>query len=521
MPIENGITVEIAGTDAFQIAADVLVLFANSEDLHGASLSNLNRLVGGALFASIEAQRFEANPGQELSLSGLGKVKAARLLVLGLGSKNAPLAPWPKNPAETLRLAAGQGARAAKKAGAKKVVLALPGPLDEEKAASDAQAVVEGFCLGAYEFLHYKTGPESSKSSLKRLVLAVPAPLSHSRGLRAAVDLAAEISLAVNWTRDLVNLGPADCTPRKLASAAAELASESGLALKILTEKEITREKMGMFLGVTRGSVEPPRLVTVSYRPRGKGAGRPPLVFVGKAVTFDSGGLSLKPTESMVTMNTDMAGAAAVLGAMKVVAKLKPDFPVHGVFGACENMPGGRAYKPSDVLVSYAKKTVEVTNTDAEGRLVLGDVLAWAASTLKPAAMVDVATLTGACMVGLGHTTAGLFGPDGPVVDGVLTAACNAGEEVWRLPLVESLKDQLKSERADMKNTGERYGGAITAAHFLHAFVKDTPWAHLDIAGPSHATKERGYLPKGATGFGVRTLVEFVRGWEGRARKSP
>ena len=270
-----------------------------------------------------------------------------------------------------------------------------------------------------------------------------------------------------------------------------------------------------MFLGVTRGSAEEPRLVTVSFVPKGPAARRPPLVLVGKAITFDSGGLSLKPTDSMVTMNTDMAGSAAVLGAMRVVASLRPAFPVHAVLGACENMPGGRAYKPSDVLVAFDGQTVEITNTDAEGRLVLGDVIAWAARRFEPAAMIDVATLTGACMVALGMTTAGLLGPDGPVIDGVLAAARASGEEVWRLPLVEALKEQLKSDRADLKNTGERFGGAISAAHFLHAFAKETPWAHLDIAGPSHAPKERGYVAKGGTGFGLRTLVEFVRAWGG------
>jgi leucyl aminopeptidase len=270
---------------------------------------------------------------------------------------------------------------------------------------------------------------------------------------------------------------------------------------------------MGLSRGGTGGQTDPPRLVKVSYLPKGAAAKRPPVVLVGKAITFDSGGLSLKPTESMVTMNTDMAGSAAVLGALRVIAALKPPFPVHAVLGACENMPGGRAYKPSDVLVAYDGQTVEITNTDAEGRLVLGDVIAWAARTLKPAAMVDVATLTGACMVGLGMTTAGLFGPEGAVADGMLAAARASGEEVWRMPMTESLKEQLKSDRADLKNTGERWGGAISAAHFLHAFAKETPWAHLDIAGPSHATRERGYVAKGGTGFAIRTLVEFVRSW--------
>jgi leucyl aminopeptidase len=272
---------------------------------------------------------------------------------------------------------------------------------------------------------------------------------------------------------------------------------------------------MGMFLGVTRGSVEPPALVQVAWEPpaRRGAARRRPLVLVGKAITFDSGGLSLKPTESMVTMHTDMAGSAAVLAAMRVVSRLRPPFPVHGVLGACENMPGGRAYKPSDVLRAYDGTTVEITNTDAEGRLVLGDVLAWAGKALRPEAMVDVATLTGACMVALGPTTAGLFGPDGKVVDAVAAAARAAGEDVWRLPLTQALEEQLESDRADLKNTGERFGGAITAAHFLKRFAADVPWAHLDIAGPSHAKKERGYVAAGGTGFAVRTLVELVRGW--------
>jgi leucyl aminopeptidase len=214
-------------------------------------------------------------------------------------------------------------------------------------------------------------------------------------------------------------------------------------------------------------------------------------------------------------MKTDMAGSAAALGAMRVVARLKPPFPVHALVGACENMPGGRAYKPSDVLTACNGKTVEITNTDAEGRLVLGDVLAWGISTLRPAAAIDLATLTGSCVVALGPTTAGAFGPDGKVMEGVLAAARAAGEDVWRMPLTETLKEQLKSEVADLKNAGERWGGAISAAWFLKEFVGETPWVHLDIAGPASTSKERGYLAKGATGAGIRTLVEFVRAWQG------
>jgi leucyl aminopeptidase len=312
------------------------------------------------------------------------------------------------------------------------------------------------------------------------------------------------------------------CTPTRLARAAQEVARAGGLRCEVKGPREIEALGMGMFLGVTRGSAEEPRLVKVSYAPRGAGARARPLVLVGKAITFDSGGLSLKPTDSMVTMNGDMAGSAAVLAAMRVVPLLAPEFPVHALLGACENMPGGRAYKPSDVLTAYDGQTVEITNTDAEGRLVLGDVLAWARDTLDPAAMVDVATLTGACMVALGNHTTGAFGPDGPFIDAVLAAARAAGEDVWRLPLTEAVRENLESSVADMKNTGERWGGAIAAAHFLHAFVGDVPWAHLDIAGPAHAGKERGYVTKGGTGVAVRTLVELVvRSWRPAEAAAP
>ncbi len=268
-----------------------------------------------------------------------------------------------------------------------------------------------------------------------------------------------------------------------------------------------------MFLGVTRGSAEPPRLVTVSWVPRGAAARKRPVVLVGKAITFDSGGLSLKPTESMVTMNTDMAGSAAVLGAMRVVAALRPPFPVHAVLGACENMPGGRAYKPSDVLIALDGQTVEITNTDAEGRLVLGDVMAWAARRWKPAAMIDVATLTGACMVALGMTTVGA--PRSGRPGGGRGARSGARRRRGRLAAAARRVAQGAAEERPRRP--EEHRRALRRRHQrrpLPARVREeTPWAHLDIAGPSHAPKERGYVAKGGTGVGVRTLVELVRAW--------
>jgi leucyl aminopeptidase len=512
MPRREGSTLAAIAAAPLRIDTDALAVPVHEGEVGrapSAIVRELDGKLGGALAAAIRAERFEGKAGQELRLPTLGKLPAATLLLEGLGPRVTGDR-FDRSGHEPLRLAAGRAARAAVKAGARSLAVIVPeGPGELGRAA---RAAAEGALLGGYEFRTYKTARREG-GGLAAVRVALPRGAERTAEVKRELELASEIAAAVEWARDLVNLGPADCTPMHLAAAARALAREARLDVEVRGPREIANLKMGMFLGVTRGSAEPAQLVSVSWVPTGAAARKRPVVLVGKAITFDSGGLSLKPTESMVTMNTDMAGSAAVLGAMRVLAALRPPFPVHAVLGACENMPGGRAYKPSDVLVAADGQTVEITNTDAEGRLVLGDVIAWAARRWKPAAMVDVATLTGACMVALGPTTAGLLGPDGPVIEGVLEAARAAGEEVWRLPLTETLKEQLKSDRADLKNTGDRWGGAITAAHFLHAFAKETPWAHLDIAGPSHSTKERGYVAKGGTGFGIRTLVEFVRGW--------
>jgi leucyl aminopeptidase len=505
---QDGIAVKLASAAAHEIDAALVAIPLFQEDLRGdGPVRALDAAIGGELLAAAKAERFQAKPEQQLLLPTLGRARPARVLLLGLGPR-AKAADGAV--AEPLRHAAGKAGRAARGG---TLAIGLP-PAPDGAVPALARAAAEGALLGAYRFERYKSGDEQERArGPSAVVVAVPAGRDRDRAVRDEVDLGREVAAAVAWARDLVNLPPVDCTPAALAGAARALAREAGLAFEAKGPREIAALGMGMFLGVTRGSAEPPRLVRVSWVPKGAAARRKPLVLVGKAITFDSGGLSLKPTDSMVTMHTDMAGSAAVLGALRVVASLAPPFPVHAVLGACENMPGGRAYKPSDILRAYDGQTVEITNTDAEGRLVLGDVLAWARDTLAPAAMVDVATLTGACVVALGNTTAGLFGPDGPAVEAVAAAARASGEEIWRMPMTESLKEQLKSDRADLKNTGERWGGAIAAAHFLHAFAKDTPWAHLDIAGPSHAGKERGYVPKGGTGFGIRTLVELVRAW--------
>jgi len=506
------IPVELFGADAVRAQADLIAVPVFEEDVgaKGAgALQALDAALEGHLAAAAKEEKFRGKPDSTLALHTLGKLGARRVLLLGLGPrKDAPA--LATRGFEPLRMAAGAAARAARRAGATRLAIVLPEGLDPAVAA---RAAAEGALLGAYRFDRFKSKNDGEAKGLQRVVLVVAGGAEKRREVKDAVALARRTAEAVAWARDLVNEPPMVCTPSRLAEAARQVAKEAGLEVEVLGPKQIEKLGMGMFLGVTRGSAEEPRLVRVSYRPR-KATKARPVVLVGKAITFDSGGLSLKPTESMVTMNSDMAGSAAVLAAMRVVAEVAPPFPVHGVLGACENMPGGKAYKPSDILTSFSGKTVEITNTDAEGRLVLGDVLAWAVKSLQPAAILDVATLTGACVVALGHTTTGVFGPDGAVVDGVLAAARAAGEDFWRMPMTESVKENLKSEVADLKNAGERWGGAISAAWFLKEFVGETPWAHLDIAGPSHSGKERGYVAKGGTGVAVRTLVEFVRAWK-------
>ncbi len=497
-----------AAGDATKARADVLVLPVFDNELSGKKLASLalaraDKKLKGQVLKLAAQEGFKGKADQTCVVQTHGKVGAARLLLVGLGAR-AKFTP------ETLRLAAGRAVKAANRLKAKTALVQLPVVRELEQAL---RAVVEGTVMGAYRYDRWRTTNKDEKNAprVEKVLLYLPDGQKKEKGHDAVVDLGRRVGEAVNWARDLVNEPAGTMTPSHLTEEAKALAKESGLGLEVSDRKKIEALKMGMFLGVARGSVEEPKLVHLSYVPRdGPSAARAPVCLVGKAITFDSGGLSLKPSDSMVDMKTDMAGSAAVLGAMKVIAHLKPPFPVHAFFGACENMPSGHAYRLGDVLVSKLGKTVEITNTDAEGRLVLGDVLALA-NELKPAALVDVATLTGACMIALGHYIVGAFGEDDQLMWNVLEAGRAAGEELWRMPVHELQKDALKSDVADMKNSGERWGGAINAAMFLKEFVGDTPWVHLDIAGPSQSPKERGYHGKGATGCGVRTLVELVR----------
>ena len=435
---------------------------------------------------------FEGKPGEALAVpSGRGT-----WIALGVGEAD-------KVTAETLRKAAAALVRTAwqDETAATTLLAAAPPGLDLGLAA---QAIAEGASLAAYRFSRYKGSPKPSK--LESMVV-VGAGDAAGHGL----DRGARVAAAVALARDIVNEPARAMTPRKLADMAAEVAEAEGLTLTVLDETAIVAEGLGGLAGVALGSDEPARLIELVYDP--PAGAEASIALVGKGITFDSGGLSIKTAEGMETMKTDKSGAAAVLAAMSVIAALAPPVKVVAIIPATENMPGGSALKPGDVLTARNGKTIEVLNTDAEGRLVLADGLSLAVEAGVDA-IIDVATLTGACVVALGRKVAGLMGNHAGWIDQVGQAAARAGEDVWPLPLPEDYRKLIDSEVADIKNIGGgRYAGALTAGLFLREFVGDVPWAHLDIAGPARSDEDEGYLQKGGTGFGVRTLVEAVMGF--------
>jgi leucyl aminopeptidase len=397
---------------------------------------------------------------------------------------------------DVLRRASAATVRAAwkRRSVATRLLDAAPAGLD---AGAAARAVAEGAALAAYRFTRFKSDPDAC--AVDNVVVV---------GAEAdAVARGAAVAEGVVLARDLINTPPGDLFPSTLADTAREVAERVGLEIRVVDEEEARQMGLGGLSGVGQGSENPPRLVKLSYTPEGEASGH--VAFVGKGITFDSGGLSLKSGEGMMGMKTDMSGAAAVLGALSVVPTLAPDVAVTGYLCAAENMPSGKAIRPGDVLTIRNGKTVEVLNTDAEGRLVLADGLSLAVEDGADA-IVDVATLTGACIVALGPDVAGLMGNHDAWVGQVRDAADRAGESVWHLPLPSDYRKMLDSDVADIKNIGGKTGGALTAGLFLQEFVGDTPWVHLDIAGPSNAEDDSPLVPKGGTGFGVRTLLELA-----------
>jgi len=442
---------------------------------------------------------FEGKLGQTCALPG----RDHTVIAVGLGEANEVTLDGLRRAAAALVKAAWHDKRVATT-----LLDAAPRGLEKGRAA---QAIAEGAALASYRFSVYK---REAKPCRVESVTVIGRGAAAKRGVARGERIAAAVALA----RDLVNEPAGAMTPRRLAHVAGEIAEREGLTLTVLDEVEIANMGLGGLQGVARGSEEPPRLIELVYEPPralrsdGRASKRrvPTLALVGKGITFDSGGLSLKTADGMETMKTDMGGGAAVLAAMSVLPSLEPAVKVVGIVPTTENMPSGSAIKPGDVLKIRNGKTVEVLNTDAEGRLVLADGLSLAVEAGVDA-VIDLATLTGACMVALGRTIAGLMGNDDALIDRVGAAAERAGEAVWHLPLPTEYRKDIDSDVADIKNTGSgRYGGALTAGLFLQEFVGDTPWVHLDIAGPARADSDDGYVAKGGTGFGVRTLVETV-----------
>jgi leucyl aminopeptidase len=473
----------------------------------------LDQVEAGALvvpvFEDAKEERFGA---RELAEAGetAGKPLEMTLLhnVPGVAAKRVLLAGAGKvekfDPAEMRKLA-GAAVRFLKTKGVKNIALALEVP---RAGAPFAVAAVEGAILGDFEPDRYKT-KEEDKKSVDSFTVVAPAGEAE---LNAAVDRGRLMAEAQNYTRTLVNEPANRLGPSKMAEAARALAAEYGLECDVLDEPRMRELGMGALLGVAQGSAEPPALIVVGYKPAHSGS-KDHLALVGKGVTFDSGGISIKPSDGMEKMKYDMAGGAAMLGAMRAIAQLKPSVPVTAFIPCVENMPGSRAQRPGDIVTAMSGKTVEVINTDAEGRLILADALAYARKQ-GCTHLVDAATLTGAIVVALGHLNVGLFANDDAMRDRVLAAAKSTGERMWAMPLEDDYKDYLKSAFADISNVGGRWGGAITAAMFLKEFAEETPWVHLDIAGTAWLDDSKPYLAKGPTGVPVRTLAQLAMDWK-------
>jgi leucyl aminopeptidase len=461
--------------------------------------ARIDRALGGLLTRILEEERFDGRLGEVTHLHTGGLLPARRVVVVGLGPRREARA-------EAVRRAASAAVRRARDLGARSVAVGLIG--SRLSAQARAQALGEGALLGLYTFDRYRARKPDQRQ-VETLTIAVTPPGGQA-AVREGIRLAELGAEAAGFARDLINEPANRVTATALAEAAESIAQAGDVQAKIFDRAACAEMGMGAFLGVNQGSHEPPRFIHLAYTPKGRPRRR--IALIGKGITFDSGGLDLKPADAMERMKGDMSGAAAVLGVMKVIGRLAPPVEVHALVAATDNMPSGSAVKPGDILRAMSGKTIEVNNTDAEGRLTLADALGYAAKEIRPDEIVDIATLTGACSIALGSLCGGAMTNNPALQARLLRAAEAAGERLWPLPLIEEYRDGLKSEVADLKNTGPRPGGAITAGLFLREFAGETPWVHLDIAGAAFTDKDLPYAPKGGVGFGTRTLLAYVVG---------
>jgi leucyl aminopeptidase len=457
----------------------------------------VDKALDGAITQLINQGAIKGKLNEVTMIYSLGRLPAGRIVVAGLGKKN-------KLDTNKIRGAVAETCRYLRGKGVATMAASLPGAGVKGIKPEDAiQAVAEGALLGLYAFRRHITRKEKGSKEIKTYTIVG----KYKKRMEAAIEKARILAEAANWARDIVNEPGNFMTPEDMAQAARELAEKYGLEVEVFEKEKIQEMGMGGLLGVAQGSQQPPKFIVLSYK--GSGAGTLDLALVGKGITFDSGGISIKPSDGMHEMKGDMAGGASVMAALRAIAQLKLKINVTALVPATENLPGGTAMKPGDIVSAMNGKTIEVLNTDAEGRLILADALSYA-KKLSAKAIIDVATLTGACHVALGSLCSGAFTNNQRLADKVVSAGKETGEIMWPLPMFDEYREYLKSDIADIKNIGNRWGGAITAAKFLEDFVGGTPWVHLDIAGTYYTDKDKGYLIKGATGIPVRTLVSLV-----------
>ena len=492
--------VTVVTGDITKVASDAIIinLFEGTKQPGGATAA-VDKALGGAVAKLIKSGEIKGKQGEMTLIYTMGKIKPDKVLVTGLGKKDA------LNP-NVIRSVVAEACRYLKRTQVKEIATILHGAgvggIDAEKSA---QAITEGAMLGLYTFRKHKSKKDEN-SQIERVVI-VASDKQSLPALKKGCEKGRILSEATILARDLDNEPGNYMTPTDLANVAKKVAKDFGLECTVFEKKDIEKMGMGGLLGVARGSAQPPKLIVLKYQ--GDKRSKRTIGLVGKGLTFDSGGISIKPSEGMGDMKGDMAGGAAVISALRAIAELKPKVNVTAIVPATENMPSGSACKPGDVLKASNGKTIEVVNTDAEGRLILADALSYARKLgLSP--VIDIATLTGACHVALGDHYSGGFTNDQKLIEQVIKAGEEAGERVWQMPMHDDYKESNKSDIADVKNSGGRYGGAITAAQFLHEFIEDTPWVHIDIAGTSTTDKDKGAVVKGETGVIVRTLVNFV-----------
>lgn len=493
------INVEIG--DFRQVETDAVVIYVfEDSDIHNELLRTADAALGGRIQEVLNLGDFKAKLKNSSVLYTNGAIAAPRILLVGLGS-------FEELTVEKVRQVSGHTACQAHDMGLKTVAF----PVAAEAQDDWIQAAAEASLLSLYQFKEHKTESDNDDENkkLESITFLVESAFGKS-AIERAVEQGQTIASGTTLARDLSNQPGNHLTPTKLAEKAQEIAESTGLNCEVFDKATLEEKRFGTLLAVAQGSAEEPRFIILEHTPEGEG--QDTVVLVGKGITFDTGGISLKPGSKMGDMKHDMSGAAAVIGAMQVIGQLKPNVRVIGIIAATENMPSGTAIKPGDVVTSYGGKTIEILNTDAEGRLILADALGWTAQ-YNPKGVIDLATLTGAVITCLGHVAAGAMGTDTALMDKVKAAAEKTHERVWELPLWDDYDEGIKSKVADVQNIGDGTAGTIAGGAFLKKFAEGYPWVHLDIAGTAWEMKGSTYIPDGATGWGVRLLVQLVEDW--------